>query len=185
MKRKQKTKHLEITYSPQAAKISRGNLNLYKDVLQQKQKAPTPASDQKAGDAASSSSHYFSCISSEDKLNGAGVSTAQTRPPQAGYSLEEKILVHEARETSSQSEYHTCQSTLHKHPHAGKGKAGPPRPGRSVQGEGIEAFHKCAPQPEYSLEDKTLVHKAKDIASESEYYTCHSTLSMPTRAGKG
>uniref|UniRef100_A0A5F9CHY5 Family with sequence similarity 170 member A n=1 Tax=Oryctolagus cuniculus TaxID=9986 RepID=A0A5F9CHY5_RABIT len=47
---------------------------------------------------------------------------------------------------------------------------------------GIEAFHKCAPQPEYSLEDKTLVHKAKDIASESEYYTCHSTLSMPTRA---
>uniref|UniRef100_A0A5F9CWT8 Family with sequence similarity 170 member A n=1 Tax=Oryctolagus cuniculus TaxID=9986 RepID=A0A5F9CWT8_RABIT len=118
MKRKQKTKHLEITYSPQAAKISRGNLNLYKDVLQQKQKAPTPASDQKAGDAASSSSHYFSCISSEDKLNGAG----------------------------------------------------------------IEAFHKCAPQPEYSLEDKTLVHKAKDIASESEYYTCHSTLSMPTRA---
>ncbi|XP_063667083.1 podocalyxin-like isoform X1 [Pan troglodytes] len=75
MKQKQKRKHLESTYSPYASKTSRGKLNLQKDALQHRYKVLRPTQDHKAEEASSSSSDYFSCISSEDELTG----TVQTR----------------------------------------------------------------------------------------------------------
>ncbi|XP_058533420.1 protein FAM170A-like isoform X2 [Ochotona princeps] len=118
MKRKQKTKHLEVTYSPQAAKISRE------------------------------------------------ISTLQNCAPQTGHPLEEKILVPTVKELSSESEYYSCLSTLHKHSAAR-----------------IEDLHKCAPPSGYSKEEQTRVHVANDTTSESQYYTCYSTLSMPICTG--
>ncbi|XP_063667086.1 uncharacterized protein LOC134810024 isoform X2 [Pan troglodytes] len=86
MKQKQKRKHLESTYSPYASKTSRGKLNLQKDALQHRYKVLRPTQDHKAEEASSSSSDYFSCISSEDELTGTGMLDSGEYPPQSGFS---------------------------------------------------------------------------------------------------
>ncbi|XP_062053469.1 protein FAM170A-like [Lepus europaeus] len=45
-------------------------------------------------------------------------------------------------------------------------------------------LHKWDLQPEYSLEAKTMVHEAKELSDELEYYSCHSTLLLSTCASK-
>ncbi|XP_073734668.1 protein FAM170A-like isoform X4 [Callorhinus ursinus] len=109
MKQKQKRKHLENPYSPPTAKKSRANLNLQD--LQYKHKAVPLTSAQAAKRVSSSSSEYFSCISSEDKLNVAGTSKLDTYDPPAGCSLEDNPPVSEAS-GSSESECLSCWSSL-------------------------------------------------------------------------
>ncbi|XP_027462019.1 protein FAM170A-like [Zalophus californianus] len=111
MKQKQKRKHLENPYSPPTAKKSRANLNLQD--LQYKHKAVPLTSAQAAKRVSSSSSEYFSCISSEDKLNVAGTSKLDTYDPPAGYSLEDNPPVSEASGSSESECLSSWSSSCH------------------------------------------------------------------------
>ena len=50
---------------------------------------------------------------------------------------------------------------------------------------GISKSSKFDPPPGHSLEDNTLVPVAKGESSESEYFSCYSSLSHLSSAGKG
>ncbi|XP_058162268.1 protein FAM170A-like [Dasypus novemcinctus] len=112
MKQKRKRKHLEIIDSQETVKTSRRKLN-FKYALQCRRKGMTTTQRKKAQETSSSSSEYFSCISSEDKLIGAGTTNLCKYIPQSGYHLEETTLVCEEKDTSSVSEYFSCDSSLH------------------------------------------------------------------------
>ncbi|XP_049505042.1 protein FAM170A-like [Panthera uncia] len=121
MKQKQKRKHLESTYFPETSKKSRAYMNL--KVLHHGHKGMTPTQDQIArGD--SSSSDYFSCISSENMFAGAGIPKSHKYDPPPEYSLEDSTLVSEAKDGHSALKYFSYNSSFHRHPYVEVLKSG-------------------------------------------------------------
>ncbi|XP_039081578.1 uncharacterized protein LOC120227560 [Hyaena hyaena] len=129
MKRKQKRKHLESTYSTQSVKKSRGNQlentkegnfssNLNLQLLQHGHQGMPPTQDQTArGD---SSSDRFSGKSSENKVVAAGISKSPINdlPPESFW--EDTPVLSESKHAPSEVEYLSGNSSFYRRSCAGR-----------------------------------------------------------------
>ncbi|XP_070089297.1 protein FAM170A-like isoform X2 [Equus caballus] len=188
MKRKQKRKHLEDAYIPQSANKTKKTLRLQEYALQPRHDRVVPTQDQEAKD---SSSEYFPGVSSVDKLAGAEILKKEKETPQPAlipqqeenklsilqylYSLffanKNTQVLDSVEDDEQPGPSGLPQRTL---PRA---KDSDSDDVTSVSSSGISNFNKCNPQFGHSLENNNTVCEARDRSSESEYFSCYSSLS--------
>ncbi|XP_039081322.1 protein FAM170A-like [Hyaena hyaena] len=174
MKRKQKRKHLESTYSTQSFKKSRGNFssNLNLQNLQHGHQGMPPTQEQTArGD---SSSDCFSGKSSENKVAAAGISKSPTNDLPPEYFLEDTPVLSEAKHASSELEYlsgnssfycRSCAEVLKSH--EGSSRSGPSK---------LVQFHK---QREEDSGSRDICVSSPDKLIHSEDRKCQEVLPPP------